>query len=103
MNEQPLVSVVIPTRERPELVIRAVRSALSQTYQNLEIIVVIDGPDPSTIEALKEVADVRLRWVEQPLSSGACAARNRGVAEGAVQSVAFLDTPADTHLMAEVL
>ena len=103
MNEQPLVSVVIPTRERPELVIRAVGSALSQTYQNLEIIVVIDGPDPTTIEALKQVADVRLRWVEQPLSSGACAARNRGVAEGAVQSVAFLDTPADTHLMAEVL
>jgi hypothetical protein len=91
MNEQPLVSVVIPTRERPELVIRAVRSALSQTYQNLEIIVVIDGPDPSTIEALKQVADVRLRWVEQPLSSGACAARNRGVDEAAGPWVALLD------------
>ncbi|HEX4203115.1 MAG TPA: glycosyltransferase family 2 protein [Ktedonobacteraceae bacterium] len=91
MNEQALVSLVIPTRERPELVIRAVQSALSQTYQNLEIIVVIDGPDPSTIEALKQVADVRLRWIEQPLSSGACGARNRGADEAAGPWVAFLD------------
>jgi glycosyltransferase involved in cell wall biosynthesis len=40
----PLVTAVIPTRNRPELVTRAVRSALGQTYQQMEVVVVIDGP-----------------------------------------------------------
>lgn len=39
----PLVSVVIPTRNRPNLLLRAIQSALTQTYQQLEIVVVIDG------------------------------------------------------------
>jgi glycosyltransferase involved in cell wall biosynthesis len=50
MNEQPLVSVVIPTRARPELVIRAVQSALSHTYQNVQVIVVIDGSDTRAVD-----------------------------------------------------
>ncbi len=51
---KPLVTAVIPTRNRPELVLRAVRSALAQTYANLEVVVVIDGPDPSTVQALED-------------------------------------------------
>ena len=41
----PLISVVIPTINRPDLVCRAVRSALSQTFESIEVIVVVDGPD----------------------------------------------------------
>ena len=47
INKEPIVSAVIPTRNRPELVVRAVRSALTQTYTDLEVIVVLDGPDPT--------------------------------------------------------
>src|SRR5690606_27175232 len=52
MPSTPDVSVVIPTRDRPDLLVRAVRSALGQTVENIEVIVVIDGPDPSSREAL---------------------------------------------------
>jgi GT2 family glycosyltransferase len=41
----PLVTVVIPTINRPHLVQRAVQSALDQTLTDIEVIVVVDGPD----------------------------------------------------------
>ena len=59
----PLVSAVIPTRNRPDLVCRAVRSALGQTYSSLEVVVVVDGPDPATVEALQALKEPRLRIV----------------------------------------
>jgi glycosyltransferase involved in cell wall biosynthesis len=43
ISSRPLVSVVIPTRNRPTHVLRAVRSALQQTLREIEVIVVIDG------------------------------------------------------------
>jgi glycosyltransferase involved in cell wall biosynthesis len=88
---QQLVSAVIPTRNRPELVLRAIRSALSQTYGNLEVVVVVDGPDPATRAGLKTIADPRLRVLELDCSVGGSAARNRGVEHATGEWVAFLD------------
>ncbi|WP_343869705.1 glycosyltransferase family 2 protein [Dactylosporangium roseum] len=87
----PQVSVVIPTRNRPELVVRAVRSALAQSLRDIEVIVVIDGPDPATAEALRAVGDERVRSIELEVSGGAPAARNHGVAAAHADWVAFLD------------
>lgn len=87
----PLVSVVIPTRARPALVPLAARSALGQTLRDLEVVVVLDGPDPATREALERVGDDRLRLVELPASHGVAAARNAGVADARAPWVAFLD------------
>nr|BFE63871.1 hypothetical protein GCM10020063_083970 [Dactylosporangium thailandense] len=89
--QRPEVSVVIPTRNRPELVVRAVRSALAQTLTDIEIVVVVDGPDPATIAALEAVGDDRIRPVELPESGGAPNARNRGVDNARADWVAFLD------------
>ena len=49
------VSAVIPTRGRPELLRRAVRSALAQTLREIEVVVVIDGADPATRVVLRRV------------------------------------------------
>jgi glycosyltransferase involved in cell wall biosynthesis len=46
---KPLVTAAIPTRNRPALVCRAVRDAVGQTYEHMEVLVVIDGPDTRTI------------------------------------------------------
>ncbi len=91
MSEIPGVSVVIPTRARPELVMRAVRSALAQTVHNIEVIVVVDGPDPITVEALAGCDDPRLHVVPLSTSGGAPAARNVGVRHAAGTWVALLD------------
>ncbi|GGN38154.1 glycosyltransferase family 2 protein [Deinococcus daejeonensis] len=87
----PLVSAVIPTRNRPELVVRAVRSALAQTYPNLEVVVIIDGPDRSTVEALSDIYDDRLRFFELSNSVGGAQARNEGVRRSCGEWIGFLD------------
>src|ERR1700683_1134626 len=87
------VSAVIPTRGRPELLCRAVRSALAQTLREIEVVVVIDGDDPATRIALDELAqqDGRLRVLALAASVGGSDARNRGVDAAAGEWIAFLD------------
>ncbi len=85
------VSVVIPTRNRPRLVMAAVASALDQTRPPHEVIVVVDGPDARTEARLAGLRDPRVRVHVHEQSRRAGAARNCGVrlAEGSL--VAFLD------------
>lgn len=87
----PLVSAVIPTLNRPEMVCRAVRCALNQTYSNLEVVVVIDGPDLATLEALETLNEPRLRIVALPENVGGSEARNQGVQKARGEWIAFLD------------
>ena len=61
MVDIPLVSVVIPTRRRPVFVSRALASAFGQTYPNLEVVVIVDGPDEETELYLAGIDDHRLR------------------------------------------
>ncbi|WP_051935672.1 glycosyltransferase family 2 protein [Deinococcus sp. YIM 77859] len=89
---RPLISVVIPTFNRPELLLRrGLRSALAQRYPNLEVLVVMDGPDPSTEAALGEISDPRLRLLALPSNSGPSDARNLGVQAARGEWIAFLD------------
>jgi glycosyltransferase involved in cell wall biosynthesis len=92
-NGNPLASVVIPTRNRPELVGRAVRSALQQTLTDLEVIVVVDGPDPATVSALKVLQDTdsRLRVLPLPQNRGGSDARNAGIDAAKGKWIALLD------------
>lgn len=84
--EQPEVSVVIPTRDRPQWLPRAVASATGQTEVRIEVIVVDDGSQgPVAVDA----PGVRVLRHERPL--GVAAARNAGVAAAGAEWVAFLD------------
>lgn len=87
----PLVSVIIPTTRRHDLVQRAIHSIFSQTMLDFEIIVVIDGPNPATEMALAALSDDRLRVAVNPRSLGAGGARNRGGALARGTWIAFLD------------
>jgi len=87
----PLISVVVPTFQRPHLVLRAVRSVLDQTLRNLEVIVVVDGRDDATRESLGSVSDPRLVVHVPARHLGNADARNAGVALARAEWVAFLD------------
>ncbi len=93
-EENRLVSVVIPTYNRVELVGRAVHSVLSQTYSDLEIIIVDDASSDNTqdrIEAVQQ-ADCRVRYLRHDSNRGAQAARNTGIQAAKGEYVAFLDS-----------
>jgi len=90
-SRSPLVSVVIPTYQRPELLLRAVRSALAQSIADLEIIVIIDGPDFATEEALSQIQDARLRVIPLPERVGGSETRNTGVRLSRGKWIALLD------------
>jgi GT2 family glycosyltransferase len=87
----PLVSVVIPTRDRPAVVAEAVRSALGQTYAELEVVVVDDG-SASPLELPPDVGgDPRVRVLRLHAPAGAGEARNTGVRTTRGPLIAFLD------------
>ncbi len=87
----PTVSVIIPTRFRPELLKRAIAGALDQTRMPLEVVVVIDGDDPETKAVTSSIADSRVRIVALDQSVGGAAARNIGVQNASGEWIAFLD------------
>ena len=84
----PVVTVVVPTRDRPRLVARAVASALAQTLTDIEVLVVDDG----SVEPVRlPTGDPRLRLIRLDRPQGPCAARNRALAEAGGDWVTFLD------------
>ncbi len=90
-NTIPTISVVIPTRNRPELVCQAVRSVLAQTYRDFEVVVVVDGPDPVTVDALNGLGDPRVRVVALAENVGGAEARNVGARDARGGWIALLD------------
>lgn len=89
----PLVSCIIPTYNRPEVVQRALRSALNQTYENKEIIVVNDG---STVKYAVGGKNVRYfkPWLK---NKGGSAARNYGLTQAKGEYVVFIDDDNELH------
>ena len=87
----PLVTVVMPVRDRADGVGAAIRSVLAQTYQRFELVVVDDGSVDGTPAAVRTFDDDRIRLLEQP-ASGVCRARNRAIAEAQGELVAYLDS-----------
>ncbi len=87
----PLVSVVIPTRNRVGLLKRSVFSVLSQTISDLELIVVNDGSTDGTRELLASIDDPRLHVIHRETGGGAASARNAGIAQATGEYISFQD------------
>ncbi len=86
-----LVSVIIPTLDRPKLLLRAIDSVLRQTHHDIEVIVVVDRPSPETLSAVRTVSDARLRLIVNPHPTTAGGARNVGADNATGEWIAFLD------------
>lgn len=89
--ETVCVSAIIPTRNRAELLVKAVASALHQDFESFEVIVVIDGEDPRTRDALDGFVGPRVKVIDLAVNMGGAVARNVGVRAARGEWVAFLD------------
>ena len=89
----PKVSVVIPTYNRPRLVVRAIQSVLNQTFKDFEVIVMDDSRNEDTASAMKSIGDPRVRYIHNPVRLDFCENKNHGVKNTNSTSayIAFLD------------
>lgn len=92
MSDAPQISVVTPSYNRRDAVLRAIGSVRAQTLGDFEHIVVDDGSTDGTAEAVRAVEDLRLRLIVQPSRQGANAARNAGIEAARSSLLAFLDS-----------
>lgn len=95
--EAPFFSIVIPTRNRPALFKQALDSAISQTFKNVEVIVVNDGSDDASMEEYQEIesscpSNIKFfHLIHRPKGHGSSYSRNYGVQVSCGKYVCFLD------------
>ena len=89
-EEKGLVSVIIPSYNRAQILHRAIDSVLCQTYRDTEILVIDDGSSDNTLEVLDQY-DSEVQVISQS-NTGAAAARNNGINKARGEFIAFLDS-----------
>ena len=88
-----LISVIIPTKNRCDLLRESLDSVLAQTYSDWEVIVVDDGSDDGTIEMLESFSDERVRFMKRDrMLAGAPVCRNIGAENARGELLIFLDS-----------
>ena len=91
---EPLVSVVIPAYNAEKVVKAAVRSVTTQSYQNIEVIVIDDCSNDGTYDVICELAreDDRIKAYRNDKNSGVSETRNRGIGLARGEYIALLDS-----------
>jgi glycosyltransferase involved in cell wall biosynthesis len=87
----PLLSVVLPTHNRPAFARQAIESALAQQGVDVEVIAVDDASSDDTPEQLASIGDERLTVIRHDTPRGPAVARNAGIERARGTWVAFLD------------
>lgn len=90
VSTNPLVSVILPTCDRPQLLARAIRSVQDQRYENWELLVVDDGDDGAAGAVVEAAGDSRISLLRS-VGKGPGAARNTGLRAATGELAAYLD------------
>ena len=92
MNVNPLVSIVVRTKDRPELLKRAIQSIAGQTYRPIEVVLVNDGGCDLDINELKGLlGDVGFNYIRLETNTGRAHAGNVGIENACGVYIGFLD------------
>jgi glycosyltransferase involved in cell wall biosynthesis len=88
----PVVSIIVPTFNRANVLGRSIKSVLGQSWPDFELIIVDDGSTDNSEEVIASFADKRIRYTKHEHNQGQNAALNTGVMAATGQYVAFLDS-----------
>lgn len=87
----PVVSILTPVYKGKNFITHAIESALGQTYQHIELVIVNDGSPDNSAEVIRPfLADPRVKYIEQA-NAGVATARNTALAHATGDYVGFLD------------
>jgi glycosyltransferase involved in cell wall biosynthesis len=92
MNDNPLVSIVVRTKDRPKLLRKAIQSISSQIYRPIEVVLVNDGGCDLNLEGLQSIlGNVSLNYLKLETNTGRAGAGNIGIGNARGKYVGFLD------------
>ena len=97
MKNEPLVSIIIPTYKRSNMLSRTIESVLNQTYQNIEIIVVDDNDKNTTYRKDTEIVmrkykdNYKVKYIKHDKNMNGAVARNTGIRVSKGEYIGFLD------------
>ncbi len=86
-----LVSVIIPTYNRRNLLDNSIKSVLNQTYKNFEIIIIDDNSNDGTYEYIKKINHDKIQYIKNKETMYAPRSRNIGISHSKGDLIAFLD------------
>ena len=86
-----LFSVVVPTYNRENFIVKTIQSVLSQTYSNFELLIIDDGSTDNTEKVIREMPDKRIKYFKKENSERG-AARNYGTNKAKGNYITFLDS-----------
>ena len=92
INNNKLISVIIPTYNREKLIVKSIKSVLRQTYSKIEIIVIDDGSTDNTEKEINKLKDKRIKYVKLSKNLGAPYARNIGIKLAKGKYISFQDS-----------
>ncbi len=87
-----LISVIMAAYNAEKTIAQAIGSVLSQTYTNLELLVIDDGSADNTVSIVESFQDSRIHLIRNPVNSGVSKARHRGAEEAKGEWIAILDS-----------
>ena len=93
MENQPLVSVIVPIYNAEKYMENCIDSICNQTLKNIEIILINDGSSDNSGEMVNEYAtkDIRIKVIHQE-NSGPSIARNKGISIAKGKYIGFVDS-----------
>ncbi len=92
LENNPLVSIIVRTKDRPKLLRKALQSIAGQTYRPIEVVLVNDGGRDLDAKELKGIlGDVSLNYIRLEKNTGRAHAGNVGIEDAKGEYVGFLD------------
>ena len=88
---EPLISVIIPTFNRSNIVINTIRNVMSQTWSNLQIIIIDDCSTDETKKVILAINDFRINYIKTKKNIGCAGSRTLGIQNATGEFVTFLD------------
>ena len=89
---RPLISIIMPTYNRKNIIQKAITSVLNQTYGNFELIIIDDGSDDGTPDLLKSIKDEKIRILRHEKNKGPSYSRNIGLKNAKGDIMMYLDS-----------